>query len=478
MATAVNGTIASMNTVKTWIQELWELRTKLKNAENTLAILTLQYQTSVTALSSWSDFWGISGNTTIQNFEQGLWGKAISDLIQKKLKFISDRHDEIKDLLGLPLRHKLKSIDSLKVIMKTEPDVRRRLEAIKKEMEEVKEVSERAFNKRHHQNMTSETSQCAMDKAKTNIFLDAIFNSRKPSTEFYQSCFRDCDRFESNNVHLGMDVYPEDLDIGPSFYQLQYILQFPGTRKYTIEGPLDGVNGAFEAFEPSMYEACDKTHSHSTRKLFRVGAFWFNVTNGDQNSRADRLRPLKDILYDLNSKVLATGFPLSERIHFAFELAQLGFFLCGTSWMADLQLKNIQSIRDGQDRHFFLDIHVSRSALSNHKDKQIYHFAQHAFYIGLLLLQIGTGKTLVNYDHDYGNLTFHLVSSSGEKLDASIDSIPALVQYPIGQQYKEVMKRCLQDPTNWIRELKGGAHDRDNVYSKVLSEYYLKIYTP
>ncbi|KAJ6126207.1 hypothetical protein N7471_010700 [Penicillium samsonianum] len=523
----VTNSINAINTVKGWIQELRRLQKQVQHLEQKLDELMLKYQSSQATLEAWAEMWEINENTN-KNYPRGLWGKTASEVIENHLKSISNRHQNIQELLGLTSKEKPinpeesadsktgfsrlfkkkktskgNCLSSLDMVMNKVPNVLDEFESIKTLMATVKELSEEAFKHKHQKVMLSEQSRKTLTQARNTMFLNAVYNSRIPCKAFYDSCYDAKKRFKSSDVHLEMDIYPQDLDPNNprTVYELQYFLYFQvhtNIEEYTVAGPLseDAVSGPNSS---NLYTACMKTRNSFTRQLFKVGETWFGSTvprDSDRviprepDARKDKLKPLESILYDLSTKIAdqpVVKFPLSERIRFAFKIAQWGFFLCGTSWMVNLRLRNIRSIRDSTSmRHFLLETPASQIVLADARNERKEHnrqFAEHAFSIGILLLEIGTGRELERVGNDkHTGFTFFFCLPGMTKAPTAkpktIIEISGILKEAFGDEYVKAVKTCLHCKDSWIWDANKESLNPEDLYNQMLDEYYVDVYLP
>ncbi|KAH8890118.1 hypothetical protein GQ53DRAFT_615945, partial [Thozetella sp. PMI_491] len=447
----VNGTISSINTVKGWIQELRTFQKQVHKAEQTLTQLMLAYLDSELALK--------------------LWAKIAEQT----------------------------PINRLMVVTETAPDVLEKLKIIDTLMARVKVRSEEAFKHKHQRSMIPEQSKTILAEANRATFLKAMYNSRIPSKSLYNSCCDAREKFQSPNIQLEMDICQQELEPSGArpLYELQYALYFPAEnriREYVVAGPLSPDKDPGPDLG-SLYAACAGEEGEAdTMQYFKIGAVWFGsrrpgdpggLIPHDAEDRQARLKPLGSILYDLRLKEPIDAFPLAERLQFAFKVAQWGFFLCGTSWMANLRLKNVRSIRDrAKTRHFLLQTQAPPVVIADTEDRkeQARLFAEHVFSIGILLLEAGIGRSLVKLDWDAENgYSFHLcpvrMSNAARNKPLTAAEASTELQRAVGDDYVKAVKSCLECE-NLMRTAQKAPADPRDLCVKMLNEYYTNVYLP
>jgi hypothetical protein len=192
------------------------------------------------------------------------------------------------------------------------------------------------------------------------------------------------------------------------------------------------------------------------------------------------------LLYELHTvraNEPADKFPRSERLRFAFKIAECGLFLCGTSWLADLKSSNVRrSAKDlEQSRHFLLDTKASQADFNDDHFRQ---FAEHAFAIGVLLTEIGTGRLIARIParpkHEGQGFVFHRAptATSAEPEDKTGAEVYDMLRITMGDDYAKPVKICLESKESWRQAIRHTAAQREEIYQKMLVEYYSDVYSP
>jgi hypothetical protein len=177
----------------------------------------------------------------------------------------------------------------------------------------------------------------------------------------------------------------------------------------------------------------------------------------------------------------AEKFPRSERIRLAFKIVESGLFLSGTSWLTGLKIQNVQrSLRIIGDRRFVFETQATKKDFD---DDDFRHFAQHAFDIGALLVEIGTGRRIekvLPWSKALGQgLSLYKAGSNppSDPEDFHAPAIFRLVSTAMGDEYAKPVQVCLASKKSWNQAIRQ-AQSRAEVYQKILSDYYLDVYLP
>jgi len=274
----------------------------------------------------------------------------------------------------------------------------------------------------------------------------------------------------------------------------------------SVEGPFPGDSATTKHGMPEggFYGACIKAMNNESENFQLTSVtgltsvattVWFRSGVPPETRRIARtkgpktpLKPLSTLLYDVDATISAEPtekFPRSERYRLAFKIVECGLFLSGTSWLADLKnrSKSIKRSRPDveQTRRFLLDTHASKE---DFKDDDFHQFAEHAFAIGVLLTEIGTGR-LVHEIPQISKATGQGFSLYAPQTDppsrpvlfdgAQINNILVV---SMGDGYARSVKVCLESKQSWRRAAKHTAAVRAEVYQNVLADYYTDVYLP
>ncbi|ETS86066.1 hypothetical protein PFICI_04091 [Pestalotiopsis fici W106-1] len=502
--TAVVGSVTVLNTVKGWIQELRQFQIEVRRGEQTLDELKLALDTSSANLEAWREMWDINRDID-KGYPRGLWGRTAANTIESHLSSIQRLHGEVENILNTHRGRKPAKI--LKLVTTSAPDILRKFEIINTQMSSVKSLSDAAFKNRHQAEMDAAKSKEILGSAKEIMFLRAIYDSRIPSGDFYDSFCAAKARLPSPNAKLEMDIYRQYL--GPldtrSMLQLQYNIYLPVASfsfyDLVVEGPLP-IEAEPTSSYSSFIEACQESRLNTARQFFKVGNTWF----GSKESRAapavdksfrqhgdlwlQRLKPISSIFYSLTTTyddLPDQDFPLSERIMFAFKTAEYGFFFCGTNWMADLKIRNVHSGRDGQQtRHFYLETNGTprRTPPNGHNERRrnAHQFARDALLVGTLILQAGTGQ-FASYSRNHkGEHSFcmHPIATQNNAATETktLSEVCMLLQRAISDDYAKAVETCVQCGGKWLRDSKNESLSAEDLCNKMLQEYYNHVYLP
>lgn len=111
-------------------------------------------------------------------------------------------------------------------------------------------------------------------------------------------------------------------------------------------------------------------------------------------------------------------------------------------------------------------------------------FAEQAFAIGVLLLEIGSGR----FVHDISRRSktlgqgFYLyaVKSDPPSKPTSYSGVEIhrILTVSMGDDYANSVKVCLNSKESWKKVMKHKVEDRAKVYEEVLTDYYSEVYLP
>lgn len=273
--------------------------------------------------------------------------------------------------------------------------------------------------------------------------------------------------------------------------QYQLLVSWPTKLiEISIEGPL--IPEKCPSISEGFFGACIKALSDEP-EIFQVPDMpepvWFRsqVPHKTQRITSEpQLKPLASLLHQLdipNLEEPLETFPRSERIRLAFKLAECGLFLLGTPWLSCLKVDLIQRSVYNLDRRrrFLLATEVSKTEISDSEFKQ---FAQQAFAIGVLLLEIGCGR-LVNEVPKRSKTEGQGFLLHGGRLEDSTPTtfvsgprINEILVSAMGDDYANAVNVCLQSNESLKNAVKEAAPDRGKLYQGILADYYLGVFLP
>jgi hypothetical protein len=502
---AATGSLAAINILKSWVQELLQLHREVASAEQTLNALTLSCGASQATLQRWMDMWGIHDNIG-KHYPRGLWGTETSIVVLDHLKSLRKLHEETQAIL-LPARTTEKW-ESLKTVTSVAPIITAKQKHISEQMATIIQHSEEAFEHRHHMKISIHEANVTIPKAQQRIFFDVAYSSRALWRGMYDSCRQAKAEFESEDLKVELDVFRQSLDPARQVGQmmtpirLTYAIMFPSVHgielnEFNVEGPLPLPPNPNHKTSESFHGACLNARISSGRQFFRLqvetgpDSEWFEssvphptmriFTNGSEDSKE-----LKKMLYDLRTSITqqpADIFPLSERIHFGFKVAECGFFLCGTSWLAELKSSNVASVRDcNRNRRFLLETKASVSGPL--ADDNLRQFNSQAFAIGMLLVEVAIGRImtrLTTADKKTGHM-FQIEDPQNPqrpKKTVSADQAASMAALSMGKDFAGSVRACLYPTKTWARPPPLVADGRvEEGHQNALQEYYFKVYSP
>jgi hypothetical protein len=398
------------------------------------------------------------------------------------------------------------------------PDIFRKLAHIQKQTTDMKTLSKSAFQNKNQIPISGDfLPKDKLEEIKTSILFQLAYETRMASRGLYQSCYaaskKPILKDYIKDIKLEMDLFRRGVADTTTVasreamaLQFRLLVAWPARLlEVFVEGPFcpDRDPKLYNAAGDGFYGACMKALDNDS-ETFQVSsvaeATWFRSyvpperrrktwQKSPQNpfEKEDQLKPLVSLLYDLNTTRTgepADKFRRSERIRLAFKIVECGLFLSGTSWLADLKSVNIQrSARDQeQNRRFLLDTAASKA---DYDDDHFRQFVQHAFAIGVLLTEIGTGRLVAKVlprsktEGQCFSLYKTRTSPPSDPEELSGAQIFQLLAMAIGELgYAQPVKICLESKESWRQAINHTAEKRGEIYQGILAEYYLEVYSP
>lgn len=417
--------------------------------------------------------------------------------------------------------HKMTIRKTLKFVSSKCPDLLQKLGTARTQITDMKARAKQAYlitNQPKHALSDDIVTTKALEEVRNSILFQLAYESRLASKGLYQSCHAASKTTYPESIEdimLEMDLYRRDVADSPNVTTLQaMVLQYQlliawprKTLEVLVEGPFDPEKAPdqYENGVVDFYRACIEASS-SEKQLFPIvgapSATWFRACVPPINQRIisstnpfiqnhqqlQQLKPLAKLLYKLDTNISgepADKFPRSERIRLAFKILECGLFLSGTSWFSGLKSNSIQVQRSrvvlGEPRRFILQTQASKR---EYEDNDFRQFAEQAFTIGVLLVEIGTGRLVHQIPPCVKGLGqgFSLYApQTNPPAKATLFSgaqIQNLLDVEMGSLFATSVKVCLQSRESWRRAVKHTAEERAEVYEGILADYYLEVYLP
>ncbi|KAH8590970.1 hypothetical protein B0O99DRAFT_691031 [Bisporella sp. PMI_857] len=438
----------------------------------------------------------------------------------------------------------------IEFVSSTSPELFLKISAIQKQTTDMKALAKSAFLSKYPEAMTGDSiPKNKLEDVKKVVLFQLAYETRLSSRGLFQSCYEAktgtlSPALKSINgirsFKLEMDLLPSgEIDMETTktkeLIVLRYEMIVAGQEKLlevTVKGPLspDDSPAPHTTSAENVHEVStnSKTVYYLGEKGF-LGAWIKAQTTKDGNfhipgskdgaasnmhsttlfrfyvpddtrriiktrsTGMDQLKPLRALLYDLNMirRDAATSqvFPRSERIRLAFKIVECGLFLSGTSWLAELRSSCLQRSLPNIDsrRHFLLD---TPAAAVDFSLDDFRRFVEHAFSIGILLTEIGTGRVV----HEIPGrskllgqgLSLYAAGSNPPSNPGLLtgSQIHKLLVSTMGDDYASAVRACLDTRESWadIDCWKNGVRHpidrRTESYQKVLARYYSDVYLP
>ena len=522
---AITGSIGAINTVKLWIQELRAFVKEVKEAADTLRKFSVQYETCQADLEGWRDMYGLDEKVSTK-YEVELWGKRQRDAVVGCLELVNSTSGDIQKIFAAfwtdletmqnsgkgkkrkDNPQKMKLDKTLQFVISQSSDLQKKMTLIKEQIVEMKSISKSAFSRKHDKTITGDY----LPTATLEEFQQSVLFQLAYETRLYQSCYaaskmRLADMTSIKDIKLEMDLFRRGeanttTAISKEVIALQYQLLVVWPRRlleFLVEGPLNPTidPSQYNSSDQDFYGACMKAlagESGNFQVQTIADATWFHSIVPPETRRIthkktfdeNELKPLSTLLYDLNTPIAAEPtdrFPRSERINLAFKIVECGLFLSGTSWLSGLKSRLIQRSRRGieSERRFLLETSAPKAQFS---DSDFRDFAKHAFAIGALLTEIGTGRLIHDIPppsktHGQGFSLFPArTGPRSDPIPFTGSRINDLLVVAMGDEYAKAVNVCLDSKESWKRARHHTAEGRADVYKKALADYYSEVFLP
>ncbi|EXK77449.1 hypothetical protein FOQG_17846 [Fusarium oxysporum f. sp. raphani 54005] len=513
---ATCATVNTINIVKVWISELTEFVREVRESRETMRQMENECRIFQAGFELWAKMWGID-QTVSKRYLFALWG-GTSRSITQQIELIRDVHQEVEQTFqkfrGEGAAQTSRLWKSVTFVTSKGPEIIRKLASTQSQLAAVKKLSKDAFHGCNGIQVSGDILQKSeRDQTQRKVLCQLVYESRLASRELYEICYRARGDFRSSNLDLEIDIFRQSHDLAipagredalPLRYQFLLTLMSK-LHELSVEGPFrsegDLAPEQYAGVAADFYQACLATarmsQSYELLKASSIAnAKWFRLYKPPESrcivearssqsfSQGGHLRSLVSLLYDLRVAIddePSDRFPRSERLQFAFKLAECGLFLSGTSWLVDLGSSNIRSARDSEhDRHFLLE---TTAFQEGYNDGHLGQFAAHVFAVGILLVEVGIGRHIGNISRR-SNTEGYIFRF----YQAGIDPAPNLpepestvlekLSFHMGDNYVKAVKTCLESRESWrqARELK--ADQLPDKYETMLTEYYTEVYLP
>lgn len=184
-------------------------------------------------------------------------------------------------------------------------------------------------------------------------------------------------------------------------------------------------------------------------------------------------------------------FPIKERIHLAFKVAECGLLLLGTPWLSNLNSRQIKRLSRNP---MALDGRRSRRFLFEARAEAeipLSFIEPHTFRIGVLLAEIALGQPVENIIQwrsspgiELDLWMAHLRRGSTEMVSLPTGIVIERISNDMPPGYCRAVKFCLQQrlevrKMDWDEVLNSNDWERrTGIYCHVLQDYFSEVYSP
>jgi hypothetical protein len=346
---AVAGSIGTINTLKTWIQELRTFVRAANEAGETLQNMFDDYLVCQVDLEEWAKMFGIN-ETVSRNYQVKLWGTSGSRAVLAHLESIYRTLEDVKTILrsflkdtgmlslpGVPrtqaqssqlfsqtelagasrkkvsqTQKDLSLSKTIEFVSSKAPELLRKLAFVQKQITDVKERSKTAFQNKHQIAISGNfLSRENLEAVRTLILVQYAYTSRMASKSLYQSCYAASRRLPVDgtikDIKLEMDLLPREAVNTASVaayealaLQYQFLVAWPGkVLELFVKGPFSPEQdpSLYRAGGEGFYGACLKALNNDS-EIFNVTsmaeATWFRSIVPPDTQRITRRRAIKN----------------------------------------------------------------------------------------------------------------------------------------------------------------------------------------
>lgn len=529
--TATTGSIGAINTVGTWVVKLVSFIEACDDVKDRMQVLQSEVELCGIDLDLWRKKWKLSGATTTR-WQKELWGdKTI--LIGLKVTRIQARccsfkekfEDFFQPQLSKYLEHVISSghsIPSIGALAAYRSAVKRNVSALKiiefvrrletlgtkwvQDMQEWRadlfEIADTAFFEKRGEKVSGPLTEAQLEKVRASTLMKMAVELRNASEGLYQSLKEASARQAFNrSTKLKMDLTGArdgfQLQSVESQTAIQLIyhlfLQWDRLpRELCIEGPIDvnrlqGAADVLSAYEASLIprESTILIDDQPESKIFRSRLPREEERLFTPNGNAVENAPWAPgsvaqflvSLDDLDIISCMRLFSLSERISLAFKVVESAVLLAGTSWLSNMSSDSLRRSQPGGGGGDYYNYTIDLDAPAQVTRKSFRRLAEHIFSVGVVLVEIGYGRRVVDFEYDQSHIlqfSFHNV----EKV-VPIGAVKKQMTTNIDSKYASMTVLCLEEiqyQCSKANQLKG--EKADNAYKTILEDYFVKAYLP
>ncbi len=429
-----------------------------------------------------------------------------------------DAEDNVKDASGLQILLFVKNVMPQAKIWQSE---------LKDTLAELWDIADKAFLAKHGENVSDRLTPEQMEKMERLTCVQMAVDLRSPSEELYRLCLEAKNsisqedtalRTEKASTRLKIDLTGiergVELENIPSQQGIQLLFHLvlewkESPEELCIEGPIHDLEharniGSFtEAYnallrkeeatiliQPNLYFPSREPHDNET------------IKRGSSNDTIPLPESLAELLHALDEADLVGApekLPRIQRVSLAFKVAECGLFLAGTSWLSNLRSSFIRrSSVDSINYCFTLDVTSSESPGNpfrwltdgseldqNAAQRDFKQLAIDIFSIGIMLLELGTGKVVRDVRPCRIGKEEYFMCESGVDLNQhgrwmSRPAVMDAIGTSMGEPYASATAHCfvtIGDECRKAATRRAQSNPRDTC-KKIFERYFLHVYTP
>ncbi|KAH6714432.1 hypothetical protein BKA61DRAFT_575197 [Leptodontidium sp. MPI-SDFR-AT-0119] len=465
-------------------------------------------------LDLWQRKWKLERATTIR-WQEELWGNQVP-LINDILRRIQARSVRVKEKFEeffQPGRQNVSKSEIIEFVRKLDEQGTTWVEDIKRWLGELAETADRAFRGKHGVTVSEELTEAQLQMVRSSTLMQMALGLRNISEGLYQSvgaaiASRPANKLIKLKVDLTGTMDGFRLESVQSQRSLQLIyhlfLQWDGSpHELCIEGPsnvedlLQGAANVLSIPQESQESSIlidDGAESRFFRSRLPSQEERLFTPGGHDSSWVENAwwapQSLAQFFVSLDSLDIISSqriFPLSERMTLAFKIVESAVLLAGTSWLSNIRsdfLRRCPPSR-GDNYNYTLDLSYSNytidpGALAVMTWKSVERLVGHILRVGVVLVEIGYGKRVVDYEFDMWGTTWGtiVISLHNVKGKVSIETVKGELTANMGSDYASMTTLCLGEIQQLSLELYWKGKSFGEIYKEILEVYFGKVYIP
>jgi hypothetical protein len=527
--TATNGCIGSFNIVGTWVVKLVNFAEACGEAKDRIQVLQSEVDFCRINLDLWQKKWKLDRTTTTR-WQKELWGEKTL-LICMKVTRIQDKCNMFKKEFEKFFQPQMstyldnaisngrtisqdralsdyRSDGEQDVSIKKIIEFTRRLDTLGtkwvKEMqawlEELFETADTAFLDKRGEKVSGRLTDAQLQVIRSSTLMQMAFELRNASEGLYQSLDAAVTAQATNrSTKLKIDLtgardgFLLETVQSQTAAQLIYhlFLQWDGSPKEVcVEGPIDveelqGAADFLSAYCQIPRQSDILIDDEPESKIFRSRTpreeerlvKSHDITIEDSQWVPTSLAEFLVGLEHLEIQNCNRIFPLLERINLAFKVVESAVLLAGTSWLSSMGSDSLRLSQPSQGRGSYYNYTIDLDKPAQRTWKSFQQLASHIFRVGVVLVEIGYGRRVSDFDYNqWGILQFWF--DGGEEY-VPLGIVKKEITSNIDSKYASITAFCLDEiPVQCSKVAHLEGENFGDAYKSILEDYFGNVYLP